>query len=63
MFCFTQIVPDSCQLKPNLDCNYTSQIDLAPKGISFDVKSIGKVLLKSKFDLIYPDSQEYIFVS
>ena len=28
---------------PNLDCNYTFLIDLAPIGILFGAKSIGKV--------------------
>ena len=28
--------------KPNLDCNYTYQIDLAPKCIPLGAKSIGK---------------------
>ena len=28
-----------CSIKPNLDCNYTFLIDLAPNGIIFDVRS------------------------
>ena len=29
--------------KPNLDCNYTIPIDLAPNGVPFGAKSIEKV--------------------
>ena len=30
------------EIKPTLDCNYTFAIDLAPNGISFGPKTIGK---------------------
>ena len=40
------------QIKPNFDCNNTFPIDLLPNEIPFGAKSIEKVLLESKFDLI-----------
>ena len=40
---YREIFSQSCWIKPNLDCNYTFPIDLAPKGILFDVKSMGKI--------------------
>ena len=46
-----EIFPESCVAKPNLDCKYTFSIDLAPNGIHFGAKSIGKVQLQSKFGL------------
>ena len=38
-----EIFSESCESKPNLDCNYPFSIDLATNGIPFVVKSIGKV--------------------
>ena len=38
-----EIFSESCLCNPNFDCNYTFSIDLAPNGITFGVKSIGKV--------------------
>ena len=35
-----EIDSESCYIKPNLDCDYTFLIDLAPNGISFGAKSI-----------------------
>ena len=37
-----EINSESCEIKPNLDCNYTFPIDLVPNGISFSTRSIGK---------------------
>ena len=48
----SKIFSESCYIKPNLDCNYHFQIDLAPSGTPFGAKSIGKVYLQSKFNLI-----------
>ena len=36
-------------IKSNLDCNYTFPIDLVPNRITFGAKSIGKMLLQTKF--------------
>ena len=33
---------ESCQIKQELECNYTLPIHPEPKGIQFDSKSIGK---------------------
>ena len=37
-----EILQESSDSKPNLDCNYDFQTDLAPNGIPIDSKSIGK---------------------
>ena len=47
-FC-RQIFSESCWSKANLDRNHTFKINLVPKGIPFDIKSIEKVELQSKF--------------
>ena len=39
----SQFIFGNCIIKPNLDCNYTFPIDLAPKGIPIGAKSIGNV--------------------
>ena len=47
-----EIFYDICSTKPNLYCNYTLPIDLTPHGNPFGAKSMGKVQLQSKFELI-----------
>ena len=37
----------------NLDCNHTLHIDLTLNGIPYGAKSIGKVLLQSKFVFLF----------
>ena len=37
-----EIFPESCQIKPNLDCNYPLPIDFAPDELTFGAKFIGK---------------------
>ena len=39
---------ESCQMKPNLDCNYTFLIDLTPNGIPCSAESIATVWLQSE---------------
>ena len=47
-----EIFSESCKYKQNLDCNLTFFLnDLAPIGNKFGDKSIGKVLIQSKFGL------------
>jgi len=36
-------ISETCQSKPNLNCNYTLPIDLAPTRILIGAKSIGAV--------------------
>ena len=39
------IFSESPYTKPNLDCNDTAPIDLAPNGVQFGSKSIGKRII------------------
>ena len=56
-------ISESCEIKPNLDCNYTVEIDLAPNGILFRAESIGKVSLHSKLYFIKKVSNIDLFGS
>jgi len=40
-FSHLEIDSESCQIKPNLDCNNVFPTVLEPNGIQFGVKSIG----------------------
>ena len=46
-----EVDPAAAEFKPNLDCSCTFPIYLAPNGIPFDAKSIGKVQLQPCFGL------------
>ena len=47
-----KLIALSCEIKPNLDCNYTFPIYLTLNGILFGVKLTGKGKLQSKFGFI-----------
>ena len=41
---YRELFSESCQSEPNLECNHSFPIDLAPNGIPFGAKSIGSVI-------------------
>ena len=40
---YREVAPESCEIKPNLDCNQTFPIHLPPNEIPFGAKSVSNV--------------------